>query len=69
MGKKSKTRSGMNIPDIISESLDIIFDLNLNSLMQIRIRDPDSFRPWIRDGKKIGSGIQDKHPGSATLYF
>jgi hypothetical protein len=28
------------------------------------IRDP---RSGIRDGKKSGSGIRDKHPGSATL--
>jgi hypothetical protein len=28
------------------------------------IRDP---RSGIRDGKKTGSGIRDKHPGSATL--
>jgi hypothetical protein len=28
------------------------------------IRDPGS---EIRDGKKPGSGIRDKHPGSATL--
>jgi len=31
----------------------------LNSLMRIRIRDPESFLPWIRD----------KHPGSATLHI
>jgi hypothetical protein len=30
------------------------------------IRDP---RSGIRDGKKPGSGIRDKHPGSATLLF
>jgi hypothetical protein len=30
------------------------------------IRDP---RSGIRDGKKSGSGIRDKHPGSATLPF
>jgi hypothetical protein len=30
------------------------------------IRDPGS---EIRDGKKPGSGIRDKHPGSATLLF
>jgi hypothetical protein len=30
------------------------------------IRDP---RSGIRDGKKPGSGIRDKHPGSATLVF
>jgi hypothetical protein len=32
--------------------------------MLIRIRDPESFGPWIRDGK---IQIWDKHPGSATL--
>ncbi len=37
--------------------------------MRIRIRDPESFWPWIRDPgwKKFGSRIRDKHPGSATL--
>jgi hypothetical protein len=36
----------------------------LNSLM--RIRDGDSSDPgW----KKVGSGIRDKHPGSATLII
>ncbi len=30
----------------------------------MRIRDPESFWPWIRDGK---IRIRDKHPGSATL--
>jgi len=25
------------------------------------------FFGWIRDGEKSGSGIRDKHPGSATL--
>jgi hypothetical protein len=32
--------------------------------MWLRIRDPESFGPWIRDGK---IRIRDKHPGSATL--
>jgi hypothetical protein len=36
--------SGMNIPDHISESLETIFALNyLNSLTQMRIRDPGIF--------------------------
>ncbi len=52
-----------NIPDHISESLETIFRLKiLKSLM--RIRDPESFWPWIRDGK---IRIRDKHPGSATV--
>jgi len=29
------------------------------------IRDP---RSGIQDGEKSGSGIRDKHPGSATLH-
>jgi hypothetical protein len=37
MGKKSKSVSGMNIPDQISESLETIFWVKiLNSLMRIR---------------------------------
>ena len=34
--------------------------------MWIRIRDPEPFSPWIRDGK---IRIRDKHPGSATLLI
>jgi hypothetical protein len=52
--KKSRSGSGMNIPDQISESLETIF----------WIKDPESFSPWIRDGK---IQIRDKHPGSVTL--
>jgi hypothetical protein len=55
MGKKSGSGSGMNNPDHITESLKQFFGLKyLNSLMQ------------ILDGK-FGSGIRDKHSGSATL--
>jgi hypothetical protein len=59
MGKKSKSGSGiclrdeMNIPDHISESLETIFWVKnrySNSLMWIRLRDPESFYPLIRDG-------------------
>ncbi len=34
----------------------------------MRIRDPGwrQFGSGIRDGKKVRSGIRDKHPGSAT---
>ncbi len=45
-GKKSKSGSGMNIPDNISESLETIFWLKyLNSLMRMRIQiqDPGIF--------------------------
>jgi hypothetical protein len=49
MGKKSVSGSGMNNPDHISESLkNSFFGLKyLNSLV------------WIRDGKKIGSGMEN----------
>jgi hypothetical protein len=52
MGKKSRSGSGINIPDHISESLKTIFwvEKYLNSLMWIQIRDPESFDP--------GSGIR-----------
>jgi hypothetical protein len=61
MGKKSGSGSGMNNQDHNSESLEtILLGLKyLNSLM--RIREPE----W----KKFGSGIWDKHPGSATLGY
>ncbi len=56
IGKKSGSGSGMNNPDHISESQKTIFWVKyLNSLV------------WIRDGKKIGSGIRDgekSDPGS-----
>jgi hypothetical protein len=67
MGKKSGSGSGMNNPDHISESLESIFRLEyLNSLM--RIRDPGWKNSDQSSGmEKFGSGIRDKHPGSATL--
>ncbi len=34
--------------------------------MQISIRDPESFDPESRM-EKLGSGLRDKHPESATL--
>jgi hypothetical protein len=59
----------MNNPDHIFYSLETIFlgvkilklfDADPGSGMEtVRIRDPG----W----KKVGSGIRDKHPGSATL--
>jgi hypothetical protein len=58
--------SGMNNPDHILESLETVFlwlkyfDADPKSGMEKnRVRDPG----W----EKIGSGIRDKHPGSATL--
>ncbi len=52
----------MNNPDQISDSLETIFWVNILKFFgteKIRIRDPG----W----KTLGSGIRDKHPGSATL--
>jgi hypothetical protein len=65
MGKKlrSRSRSGMNIPDHISESSETIFwSKYLNSLMRMRIR--ESFLTLDPGWKKIQ--IRDKHP-PATL--
>jgi hypothetical protein len=54
MDKKSGSRSGMNNPDHISESLETIFWVKILKFFEA---DPG----W----KKIR--IRDKHPGSATL--
>ncbi len=58
----------MNIPGHISESLGTIFGVKILKFIDT---DPDpgsriylSLDPGL---KKFGSGIQDKHPGSATL--
>jgi hypothetical protein len=63
---EKKSRSGMNIPDHISESLVKKFwgKKFLNSLM--RIRDPGYFDPGSGI-EKFRSGTRDKHPRSATL--
>ncbi len=75
MGKKSRSGSGIRDEQPGSYFLELrnhFFGLKyLNSLM--RIRDPGwkQFGPGIRDPgwKKVdpGSGLRDKHPGSATL--
>ncbi len=54
---------GLNKPDHISKSSETIFWVK-NTLMWIRIRGPESFWPWIREGK---IRIRDKHPGYVTL--
>jgi hypothetical protein len=59
----------MNIPDHISESLETIFwvkilkffDADAGSWNRFLTLDPGSGM------EKFGSGIRDKHPGSATL--
>ncbi len=56
----------MNIPDHISESLETIcWVKTLKSLM--RIRDPEYFWPWIRDG--INSELQHWKNGMEKLTF
>jgi hypothetical protein len=63
----------MNTPDYFSErnSKQFLGLKYLNSLMLIRIRnifDPESGIRDVGSGmEKFGSGIRDKHPGSATL--
>jgi hypothetical protein len=64
MEKKSGSGSGMNNPDHISESLETIFWVKyLNSLLRIRDGKKSDPGSWM---EKIGSGIRDKHPRSAT---
>jgi hypothetical protein len=46
--KKSRSGSGINIPDHISWSLEIIFWLKIIKFLDA---DPESFWPWIRDVK------------------
>jgi hypothetical protein len=73
MGKKSGSGYGIRILDehpgsYFRELSNNFLGKNtyLYYLMWIRNRDPDSFRPWIRDPDgKIR--IRDKHPGFATL--
>jgi hypothetical protein len=67
MGTKSRSGSGIRIrdehPGEYFRELRNSF-LVKNTLMQIRIRDSESFWPWIRAGK---IRIRDKHPGAAAL--
>jgi len=55
MGKKSRSGSGMNILDHLSESSETIFGLKILLC---------GSGTGIREGK---IWIRDKHPGSATL--
>jgi hypothetical protein len=74
MGKNSDPDPGpgMNIPDQFSESLETVFRAKL-----LKVFDADSdpasvilltLDPGSRM-EKFGSGIRDKHPGSATLTY
>jgi hypothetical protein len=75
MGKKSGSGSGMNNnPDHISGSLKNNFRVKIlkffdadpgSGMKKIGIRDGKNWDPgW----KKLGSGICDNHPGSATMF-
>jgi hypothetical protein len=67
MGKKSGFEPGMNNPDHFSESLETILWAKMLKFLDV---DPDPgsgiFFPRDPGWKKFGSGIHDKHPGSAT---
>jgi hypothetical protein len=73
MCRKSASGSGIRDEQPGSYFLELrnhFFGLKyLNSLM--RIRDPGwrQFGSRIRDWKKVGYGIRDKNPGSATLTY
>jgi hypothetical protein len=52
--------SRMNLPDRFSKSLETVLGLKI-----LKFFDADTDPGW----KKFGSGIRDKHPGSATLLL
>jgi hypothetical protein len=59
----------MNIPDLISDSLETIFWVkDLNSLMRMQIRDPEIFLTLYPGSGMEKIRIRDKHPGSAPLW-
>ncbi len=63
---KKSSRSGMNIPDNCSVSLETVFRFKI-----LKFIDPDPgsgiFLTLCSRMEKFGSRIRDKHPGSATL--
>ncbi len=67
-GLKSRFGSGMNISDHIFKGLETIFWVKILKFFDA---DPDSWIFLTLDPgfgvEKFGSGIRDKHPGSATL--
>jgi hypothetical protein len=58
--------------NILDEHPDLIFE-NIFGLKILEFFDAEPSPPWIRDPgwkkSNSGSGIGDKHPGSATLLF
>jgi hypothetical protein len=71
MGRKSASGSGINNPNHIFWSLETFFLLFLG--LKYFDADPGSGMKTVRirdlGWKKVGSGIRDKHPGSATLFY
>jgi hypothetical protein len=55
----------VNNPDDISESLETNFWVKILIFFDADLGSKNSNAEW----KKFGSGINDKHPGSATLVF
>jgi hypothetical protein len=66
LGKKSRSGSGMNIPDHISERLETIYWVKILKFFDAD-PDPEIFLTLDPGWEKFGSGIRDKHPVSATL--
>jgi hypothetical protein len=67
---QSRSGSGMNIPDHISVSLETIFGFKILKLFDVDPNRGSGIFLTLDPGsgmEKIGSGIRDKLPGSATL--
>jgi hypothetical protein len=65
MGKKSRSGSGINIPDHISESLETIFWVKILKFFYAGLAqgifltlDPGWEKSRFRDGKKVGSRME-----------
>jgi hypothetical protein len=73
-GRKSASGSGMNNPDhIFLELRNHFFAFFGVKILKFFDEDPGSGMKTVRirypGWKKVGSGIRDKHPGSATLVL
>jgi hypothetical protein len=67
VGKKSRSGSGMNIPDHISESLETIFWVKIIKFSDADA-DPESGKLFDPESGMEKIRIRDNHPGSATLH-
>jgi hypothetical protein len=65
MGKKSRSGSGMKIPDYISGSLEKFFWVKILKFFEA---DPGSKNLFDTGSGMENIRIRDKHPGSATLH-